>query len=510
MEIDKAREKEIVEQASKKQMFLEKTALQVLSKTPDFKKVLELLEKENVLMVDKATVEKKLELINERPKSEQPEVTVSNASFRPKAKDFEANIKILKEYDVTGQSCSEGKAADFVNYFRTKFDLLSGMLKKRHVLAPKPIKRLGGLARNEAVDLIGMVNKKWVTKNKGHIALQFEDTEARCVVLILKDDKPLTDMAEAIMPDDVLGIKGTKFTNDLVIAKEILLPDLPMRPQKTAERDICIASISDLHLGSKLFLEKEFHRFLDWINCRSNSKKEREKAGSIKYLMVVGDNVDGIGIYPKQFDELNIRDISQQYAEFSKLMLEIPDYIEIVICPGQHDAVRWADPQPAIPKEFLPDLYERDNIHFVGSPSWLEIEGLKVMLYHGGSLHDLIANVSFLKSDEPEKATIELLKKRDLMPAYGFRQPYVPEKKDYMVIKEEPDLFFLGDMHHSSCGNYRGTTVIHNGTWQGRTNYQVKLGHFPTPGIVPIINLKTRKVTQTDFLVEEKSHAVKA
>ncbi len=498
-------EKQILEYAERKKMILQSGALEALATSKDFKAIIDALENENDFFVKKESVDKKNALLQETPKSEVvPRVIVKGNlnGFNPRAKELQSNLRVMKEYDVTGQSCTEGKVSDFLNFFQNKYIVLSDMLKKRHSLAPKPIKRLKGVAKNEKVDIIGMVYEKWVSKN-GHLAYRVEDLEDKCIVLVMKNDPQLGEVAKHIMLDDVIGIKGVKFGDQFIIAKEILWPELPMRPAKTCEEKVSIASISDLHIGSKLFLEKDFYRFLDWINGRTGSLKEKEKVSNIKYLMVVGDNVDGVGIYPKQFDELIIKDVNKQYDLFSKLIMEIPEYIEIVICPGQHDAVRWADPQPAIPPEYVKELSSMKNIHFVGSPSWVEIEGLKVMLYHGGALHDLISNMSFLDSAHPEKATIELLKKRDLMPAYGLRQPYVPEKKDFMLIREEPDLVFLGDMHCSGIGNYRGTTVIHNGTWQGRTDYQVKLGHMPTPGIVPIIDLSTRKVNQTNFIGKE-------
>jgi len=498
-------EKEILEYAGKKQMMLQGKALEALAKSIDYKKILDSLEIENAFMVTEEIVSQKNALLKEAPKSKVKQrvaVTGTAKGFKPRAKDMEPNFRIMKELDVTGQSCSEGKVSDFMHLFRSKFEALSGMLKNRHHLAPKPIKRLNGVAKNEKVDVVGMVYEQWTSKN-GHLAFRIEDLEDKCVVLVMKNDPKLTEIAAHIMLDDVIGVKGVKFGDQFLIAKEILWPDLPMRPAKTSERKVSLASISDLHVGSKLFLEKDFYRFLDWINGRIGSEKEKEKVGNIKYLLVVGDNVDGIGIYPKQFDELNIRDINKQYDKFTKMMMEIPDYIEVIICPGQHDAVRWADPKPAIPKEFVKELSDRENFHFIGSPGWVEIEGLKTLLYHGDSLHDLISKMSFLKSSKPEDATVELLKKRDLMSAYGLRHPYVPEKKDFMIVREEPDLVFLGDMHHSGFANYRGTTVIHNGTWQAQTDYQVKLGHTPTPGLVPIIDLHTRKINQTRFIGNE-------
>src|SRR3989338_5631327 len=176
-------------------------------------------------------------------------------------------------------------------------------------------------------------------------------------------------------------------------------------------------------------------------------------------------------------------------------MLKIPEYVEVFVIPGNHDAVRNADPQPALPKKLVPELYKMKNFHFLSSPGWLEIEGMKTILYHGASLHDLFSKVSFLSAAEPAKGCVELLRKRDFMTSYGMRKPYVPEKKDFMTVHEEPDLVFLGDHHRRSYAFYRGTTVINNSTFQARTAYQVKLGHIPTPGIIPIINLKTRKIS---------------
>jgi DNA polymerase II small subunit len=429
---------------------------------------------------------------------EEKPVSVKGIGFKALAKEHGGRLRVISKQEVTGQSKSEGKTGDFLAYFRKKFGLLSGILKTRQGLSPRPISRLKLIPKGKQVDVIGMVFRKWTTKN-GHIALQLEDLEGQCIALIMKNDAGIVNQAEHITVDGVIAVKAVKWNEDMLIIKEVLWPDMAIRPQKRPETELMIASTSDFHTGSRLFMEKEFNSFLNWINGRHVSEKEREKVGRIKYLVITGDNVDGVGIYPNQLKELVIKDIYKQYEEFSRLVMQIPDYIEIVICPGQHDAVRWADPQPAIPKEFVKDLAEQGNVHFVGSPSRVEIEGLKVMLYHGGALHDLIGSVSFLNSEHPEQAMIEVLKKRDIMSTYGMKQPYVPEREDFMVVKDEPDLVYIGDMHHNAYGNYRGTTVINSGTWQARTDYQVKLGHVPTPGIVPLYEIKTGKISENRF-----------
>jgi len=70
----------------------------------------------------------------------------------------------------------------------------------------------------------------------------------------------------------------------------------------------------------------------------------RDIAGHVKYVLVAGDIVDGIGIYPNQASELVIRDVNKQYKLASKYIEQIPDYIEVIITPGNHDAPRKSSP----------------------------------------------------------------------------------------------------------------------------------------------------------------------
>jgi len=498
MQLQVEKEKEIVGYVSEKNAFIDEKAIALLGEKSNFREIVDSLVSEGIVFLNQEAVEKKL--LKTKLDSVAPEtVAVSNAGFKPLAKEFKSNFRLLPKTDVTGQSNSEGKAKDFLGYFRRKFELLSKLLKKRQGLSPRPIISLRAMPKGKPVDLIAMVFKKWVTKN-GHHAFVLEDQEAQCIGLIMKDDVKNAPLAERMMVDGVIAIKAIKWNENMLIIKDVFWPDMPIRQNKMVETELAIASTSDFHIGSRLFLEKECNSFINWLNGREGGEKEREQAGKVKYLVISGDNVDGVGVYPSQYNELAIKDVYKQYEEFSRLIMQVPEYIEIFIIPGQHDAVRWADPQPAIPKEFVPALYERSNVHFIGSPSWFEIEGLKALIYHGGALHDLIGSIASLNSEHPEKAMIEALKKRDIMSTYGLKQPYVPEKEDFLVIKEEPDLVFIGDMHHNAYGNYRGATVINSGTWQARTEYQVKLGHVPTPCIVPVYEMATGKITEKRFM----------
>lgn len=480
-------------------LILNKDSAELLSNNKDWKEILEELSSEGNFLINSSLLEKKIH--RTKFSSVFESVEIKKASFVAQAKDRAPNFRIMEEYDVTGKSNSSGKVDDFLRLFRSKYELLSNMLKTRHNLNPITLKSLSSITDKEKVDVIGMVSKKWVTK-KGHLAFELEDLEHKCIALVMEKDKELTLKAERVIEDNVIGVKGTKWGKDFIIIKEFFWPDLPIRTSATINEEVYSGSISDLHIGSNLFFEDQFKKLLDYLNGKGLSPKQQERVGKIQYLFVVGDNVAGIGIYPNQFDELIIKDVYGQYEKFEDLMLQIPEYIQVFVCPGQHDAVRRAEPQPGIDKEFVPRLSKLRNFHFISSPSWVETEGLKNLVYHGPSVHDLISSVSFLSMTKPEEAMIELLKKRDLMPKYGGKNPYVPEGRDYMVIKEEPDLVWFGDVHHKGYATYKGASIINSGCWEGQTDFQKKIGHIPTVCSFPIINLKNRQISEIHFSKE--------
>ena len=73
---------------------------------------------------------------------------------------------------------------------------------------------------------------------------------------------------------------------------------------------MCIRdSASDIHMGSTKFLEKDWDRMMEWMNSEHNVAK------NIKYLVLSGDCVDGVGIYPGQDNELAIKDLYGQYTK---------------------------------------------------------------------------------------------------------------------------------------------------------------------------------------------------
>jgi DNA polymerase II small subunit len=246
-------------------------------------------------------------------------------------------------------------------------------------------------------------------------------------------------------------------------------------------------------------MQEEFNRFLLWLKGKLGNPYQREIAGKIKYVIIAGDLVDGIGVYPGQAKELAIKDIYKQYKEASKFIEQIPEYIELIVIPGNHDASRKALPQPAIPKEYAESIHEAREVHSFGDPCVLSLHNVETLVYHGRSLDDIIATAPNQSFKEPEKAMKLLLQCRHLAPIYGKKTPISPENKDFMVIERIPDIFHTGHIHVEKHEIYRGVLLVNSGAWQGQTMFQKKMGLEPTPGIVPIIDLQTLQVFTVNF-----------
>ena len=426
--------------------------------------------------------------------------------FHPYAKEVAGEVEVLE--DPTQTLSSDGSEKGFLQCFRDRFEKMEKILRRRldardavqisRALAAKP---------NTPVKIIGMVTDK--REQKRRILMKIEDLEAAATVLVLPTvDTHIFEKAQKILLDQVICICATKSKNNLLFVTDFIWPDIPERKPTTTNVPVHVVLTSDLHIGSHAFLHEAFERFILWLNGKVGSTKDRELAGKVKYVVIAGDLVDGIGIYPQQEKELVISNIFEQYRATAKYIERIPDYIEVIIIPGNHDATRQALPQPAIPKKYAEPIYSARKVTMLGDPARVQLHGVDLLLYHGRSLEDVIGSVPRLTFQNPEKAMELLLKTRHVAPVYGGRTPIAPEPYDRLIISEPPDIFHAGHIHVNGYENYRGTSIVNSGAWLAITDYQRKMGVTPTPGRVPIVNLQNLQTIQVNFMAPELSVSV--
>jgi len=395
---------------------------------------------------------------------------------------------------------------DFTKYFQARFQELRKILQSHGSLTK--LTSIGKISnQKQDISIIGMVANKRTTKNK-NVMLELEDLNGKITVLIHNSKPELIEKSKSIVMDEVIGINGNG-NNEIIFAKDIIFPDITGSVRNSSAEEEYAVFTSDIHIGSNKFIEDKFVNFLSWLNGDVGNEDQKELSKKIKYLFIIGDTVDGVGVYPGQADRLLITDLKLQYKKLAEYLNTIRKDITIFMCPGQHDASRIAEPQPPIDREYAEDLYHIPNLVLVSNPAMVEIaktsqkKGIKVFMYHGASFHSLIEDIEELRTtrahDNPTKVSRHLLRKRHIAPSHSTTDHLPLPDIDPLVIREIPDVFASGDLHRPDIDYYGPILLVASSCWQHITEFEEKVGNHPDPCKVPILNLKTGKVNIIDF-----------
>jgi DNA polymerase II small subunit len=435
--------------------------------------------------------------IQERAEPQLPPAPEGKSSFYSYAKDVDADIDVVDNPGT--RLSSNGTIKDYLEYFRDRFRQTERLLRQRIDVksATSVIDALKSQAGTR-LKIIGMITEK--RESKRNIILMVEDLTSNMTVLVPQNaSSDLQRKARYLLADQIICLSVVKTSTSLLIAEDIILPDVAQRTPHKAQIPVYVVLTSDMHIGSTKFTREAFDRFILWLNGKYGNEKEREIASHVKYVLIAGDIVDGVGVYPNQAKELAIKDIEKQYQLASRYLEQIPDYIEVIVTPGNHDAPRKALPQPAIADVFLETLQESREVYSLGSPCTVSLHGVETLVFHGRSLDDVISTVPDMSHSHPERAMRLLLQSRHLAPLYGGKTPISPEGKDSLVIQRTPDIFHAGHVHALEYATYRGVLIMNSGCWQEQTDYMRRNGFTPTPAKVPVVNLQTLDVATIQF-----------
>ncbi|MAE49826.1 hypothetical protein CMI48_03295 [Candidatus Pacearchaeota archaeon] len=396
---------------------------------------------------------------------------------------------------------------DFTRHFRGRYQQMQRLLMQRPELQSSlvSIGKLSG--ERQSVSVIGVVREKRITKNK-NLILKIEDLTGEVLMLAKPDREDVFAVAEEAQLDDVIGIRGSG-NQEMLFAHELFFPDSFLLEKTRFENETCVAFISDVHCGSNNHLGKEMERMIGWLNS------DDETAKKIQYLFVVGDTVDGVGVFPGQENVLDLMTMEEQYEQLAGYLKQVPKHVTIFLCAGQHDACRVAEPQPLVDEKYAAALYGIENLKLVTNPCYVNLlEGdkeFKILMYHGASIHSFIGEIRELRMmkahQTPAKAVCHMLKRRHLAPVHGSAV-YIPQgDADPMMISEVPDLLCTGEVHRLDVETYHGTLIITGSCWQKQTEFEEKVGNVPDPCKVPVLNLKTGALKVFDFGIDDNPEA---
>ena len=407
--------------------------------------------------------------------------------------EHQVEFEILS--DPTGKITSAEGVEGYGKLFASRFNKLKQIMSDRpESKKVKDIESVKSITKNDDELFVwGLVSDRKSDRNITKITL--EDPTSSMEIVVFEGD--LKDTADTLLMDQFAMFKIVPAKNGGFFAKEILLPDIPEHTTNRSKTETYAVFLSDLHVGSKFFMEEELSEFIKWISSADPIARK------IRFVVVGGDLIDGVGVFPGQEKILNQTTTEGQLQKTFEVLDKIPKHIKVFLISGNHDAGRKALPQPAIPKMYNSQLWDRENFFMLGNPSMVSLNGVKVLMYHGQSIDDVVRTTPGVSYDKPAAVMRHFLRARHMSPIYGSRTPIAPETEDMMVIDDIPDIFHSGHVHFVGLDMYKGVLIVNSGAWQRQTDFQESVGITPTPGMAIIVNLQTMKVYQKDFRVKE-------
>ncbi len=397
-------------------------------------------------------------------------------------------IKILS--DPTNKITTGEGVKGYNALFSSRFNKLKRIVSDRP--ESRMLKSIASVKTAKSEDgmyVCGLVTMRNVERNVTKLIL--EDPSGSFEGIIF--DNELQKIAGALLTDQFVMARVSLGKNSGFVIQDIILPDIPDQATNKSGSEAYAVFLSDLHIGSKYFMEEELTEFVSWLSSPDPVVRK------IRFVLIAGDVVDGVGIYPNQDKELVCQTIEEQLQKMEELIDKIPKSMKVIIMPGNHDPGRRALPQPAIPKKYNSSLWERENVVMVGNPAVVSLNGVKVMMFHGQSIDDIVKTTPGLSYDKPTNVMKHLLRARHLSPIYGSQTPIAPEMQDLLVIEDVPDIFHVGHVHRAELDMYKGILLVNSGSWQKQTPFQASVGMTPNPGIVILVNLKTFQVFHQNY-----------
>ena len=377
----------------------------------------------------------------------------------------------------------------FVDYFNDRYRQLEMLIKKKY--PHHKYVRYDTISEKDGTHYVFMRARSIVQKkNSYHIT--WDSPQGTFFTVILKQST-LKKNVEILLNDVCVGLK-ILIKNSRCFVKEIYWPGYEtekinsvIQYNHKADSDVLghgswVLVLSDIHIGSKQFFPDQFNRLIDY--CNSNKL--------LKYVLIVGDIVEGVGIYPNQIKNLVHHTVHEQYLQMASYFKRLRGDIEIYACPGNHDYVPLSQPQ-VFNKSFL--KYFPKNTTLIPNPALFKLEGRTIAMYHGASMDILVANIEKFEYSRPLQLMKHYMRMGHLAPSYGLKNVNLPLKRDAHVLTVKPEIFLTGHIHCYAIEKSGGTLYINAGTWQKPTAFmkRMNIGEEVQPCQGIFFNLKNTK-----------------
>ncbi|MFB5598432.1 MAG: OB-fold nucleic acid binding domain-containing protein, partial [Nitrosopumilaceae archaeon] len=197
--------------------------------------------------------------------------------------------KIL--FDPTPRVTSAEGVDGFNALFASRFSKLKKIVSTRpEAKLLKSISSVIATKSNSDMYVCGLVSNRSSERNITKLVVDDQSGSIEAMVF----DKDLQKIADSLLIDQFVMLRVVVGKSGGFIAKDIITPDISDRASNRSESETYAVFLSDLHIGSRYFMEDELNEFVSWLSSPD------PVARKIRFILIAGDVVDGVGIYPNQ------------------------------------------------------------------------------------------------------------------------------------------------------------------------------------------------------------------
>ena len=183
----------------------------------------------------------------------------------------------------------------FSQLFRSRYEKIVKILMERP--EGRQITKISKLSKEKGeAKVAGLVFSRRQSKNGLEFTLD-DDTGNVQIIALKPEVRKSVDEIEL----DQCVLVDVELAQGKLFAKSVTQPDVPSRVASTSKKTVYAVFLSDLHIGSNKFLGSAFDRFLEWLAGKKRfSEGDDEIIRRLKYIVIGGDVVDGVGVFPNQ------------------------------------------------------------------------------------------------------------------------------------------------------------------------------------------------------------------
>ena len=174
------------------------------------------------------------------------------------------DVSIKNEAKVLFDPTPKVTTAEGVSGYNSLF--ASRFLKLKKIISNRPesrmLKTISAVKSAKSEDdmyLCGLVTARTIERNISKLILEDPSGSVEAIIF----DVDLQKTAATLLNDQFVMARVSMGKNSGFIVKDLILPDIPDHVPNHSESDAYAVFLSDLHIGSKYFLENEFSEFID-------------------------------------------------------------------------------------------------------------------------------------------------------------------------------------------------------------------------------------------------------